>query len=736
MIAWLKIKQLSLIALNLLAAILVGILLLQAARIESVATTVLTTWMVDSTLDEIDAVPGNGECASANGYCTLRAAVQEANMNSGPDIILLPPGIYTLTIPGRNEEFAASGDLDINDDLTIQGTGPTPPIVDGNDLDRIFQVGSLVRVTIDNVVIQNGHAGDMGKGGGIRNAGRLILSNSVITGNVSIGFEGQGGGLYNTGILTITNSLLSHNTTTGQHGFGGGLYNGGTLYLNGNTFNRNRTSGWNAHGGAVYAGGPTTAAGNTFSYNQNSSGNGSGIYHFSGSPLVIRDSLFLRNQASGFGGGLFTFNTVYMTNTTFISNTGSADGGAIEINTGDLAIWDSTFTGNSSGSGGVIHLSNNATLQMTNSTMTYNTGGGVQIQGSANIISSTFAHNTGFYGAGIYVLYGSLHLEDSTLTSNLAFAGGGVYVGGNTYITNTTISGNWAKSYGGGIMVEGYSAWLNNVTLVRNVADENQDNHGEGGGIFSVPATVRVRNVILAQNEDRSPATKHPDCSGPLLSAGYNLLGIDAGCTISPTIGDQIGTLLNPLDPLLGPLQNNYGPTDTHQPLANSPVIDAGNPAAPGSSGNSCAATDQRGFARPVDGNGNNEAVCDIGAVEQVPGLPTPTPTPSPTSSPTPTPTNTATPSPTYTNTVTPSSTPTNTATSSPTPANTATPTPTQTSTTTPTPTSTPAEPEPTSAPTATPSPTATGTPLPPATPTPTATALPVRHLYLPFIRK
>jgi large repetitive protein len=725
MSSWLKIKQLSLIAFNLLVAALVGILLLQAARIESVAATVLTTWTVDSTLDEVDAFPGNGACASANGYCTLRAAVQEANMSSEPDMILLPSGVYTLTIPGRNEELASTGDLDINDNLTIQGTGETPPIVDGNDLDRIFQVGSLVRVTIDKVVIQNGHAGDAGKGGGIRNGGTLILSNSVITGNVSIGFEGQGGGLYNTGIMTVTNNLFSHNTTTGQHGFGGGLYNGGTLYLNGNTFNRNRTSGWNAHGGAIYAGGPVTAVGNTFTYNQNSAGNGAGIYHFSGSPLVISNSLFLRNQADGFGGGVFSFNTVFVTNTTFISNTAGADGGAIAINTGDLAVRDSTFTGNSSGSGAVIYLSTHATLRLETSTLTYNTGGAVHIEGTANIISSTFAHNTGFYGAGVYLFYGILHLEDSTLTNNLAFAGGGLYLGGNTYITNTTISGNWAKSYGGGIMVEGYSAWLNNVTLVHNVADENQDNHGEGGGIFSVPATVRVRNVIMAQNEDRSPATKHPDCSGPLLSAGYNLIGIDAGCTISPTIGDQIGTTLNPLDPLLGPLQANGGPTLSHEPLANSPVIDAGNPAVPGSGGNSCAATDQRGFIRPVDGNGpgaTGEAVCDMGAVELIPGLPTPTPTPSPT----PIPTSTATSSPTHTSTATPT----------PTPTNTATPTPTQTSTAISTPTSTPTNPKPTITPTATPSPTVTGTLVATATPTPTATNLPGRHLYLPFIRK
>ena len=70
-------------------------------------------------------------------------------------------------------------------------------------------------------------------------------------------------------------------------------------------------------------------------------------------------------------------------------------------------------------------------------------------------------------------------------------------------------------------------------------------------------------------------------------------------------------------DPKLGPLTNNGGPTETRALLHGSPAIDAGNPATPGSGGNACEATDQRGVARPQDGDAGGVATCDIGAFER-----------------------------------------------------------------------------------------------------------------------
>ena len=97
---------------------------------------------VNDTTDATDANPGDSICETApgNGVCTLRAAIQETNALPGMDIIILPSGIYTLTIPGANEDNAATGDLDIRDDLTITGELSTTTIIDGNQLDRVFEI--------------------------------------------------------------------------------------------------------------------------------------------------------------------------------------------------------------------------------------------------------------------------------------------------------------------------------------------------------------------------------------------------------------------------------------------------------------------------------------------------------------------------------------------------------------------------------------------------------------------
>src|SRR5438067_10897833 len=80
-----------------------------------------TPFLVNSTDDATDAVPGDGICATLTGVCTLRAAIMEANMLPGTDTITLPGGTYTLSLVGRREDFAATGDLDVRDSLVITG---------------------------------------------------------------------------------------------------------------------------------------------------------------------------------------------------------------------------------------------------------------------------------------------------------------------------------------------------------------------------------------------------------------------------------------------------------------------------------------------------------------------------------------------------------------------------------------------------------------------------------------
>src|SRR5271157_3070418 len=111
-----------------------------ALGIFGVSPTEAAVFTVNDTVDAVDVNPGDGICATAAGTCSLRAAVQETNALPGPDTIIVPAGTYALTIPGADEEAAATGDLDVTDVLVIQGAGAGTTIVDGAGLDRLFDV--------------------------------------------------------------------------------------------------------------------------------------------------------------------------------------------------------------------------------------------------------------------------------------------------------------------------------------------------------------------------------------------------------------------------------------------------------------------------------------------------------------------------------------------------------------------------------------------------------------------
>jgi hypothetical protein len=134
-------------------------------------------------------------------------------------------------------------------------------------------------------------------------------------------------------------------------------------------------------------------------------------------------------------------------------------------------------------------------------------------------------------------------------------------------------------------------------------------NAGAGvGSRFGLPDPITVRNTIIAQNFIN---LGEQDVTGFFASQGNNLIGaIDGGSGGFGAAGDLSGTFDSPLDPLLGDLANNGGPTKTHAPLAGSPAIDHGNNVG-------APLIDQRGVLRPRDGNGDGRAVVDIGAVER-----------------------------------------------------------------------------------------------------------------------
>ena len=100
------------------------------------------TITVTSTVDQPDAVPGDGVCATAGGACTLRAAIQEANRLPGAQNVAIPAGGYVLSVAGSEAgpNADAAGDLDLRDELTLTGAGAAASVVDGNALGRILDL--------------------------------------------------------------------------------------------------------------------------------------------------------------------------------------------------------------------------------------------------------------------------------------------------------------------------------------------------------------------------------------------------------------------------------------------------------------------------------------------------------------------------------------------------------------------------------------------------------------------
>ncbi len=249
-------------------------------------------------------------------------------------------------------------------------------------------------------------------------------------------------------------------------------------------------------------------------------------------------------------------------------------------------------------------------------------GGGILNEGILTLDWSTVAGNSVSIGAGGGILNtGTLAVSLSTISGNVAgIAGGGIInaPGSTVSISNSTISGNSATDDGGGIYNDALgTVSLNNVTITGNAADFDNDDSGAGGGVYNAAGgTVLSKNTIIAGNRIAStfvgPVFSR-DCWGVFTSQGHNLVGNSTDCTWVIYPGDLIGTSISPINPLLGPLADNDGLTQTHQIPSTSPAADAGGI---GLVGGTCEAIDQRAIVRPKDADHDGNARCDIGAYE------------------------------------------------------------------------------------------------------------------------
>lgn len=259
------------------------------------------TFTVNSTADTVDVNPGNGICADAAGQCTMRAAIMEANALAGDDTITLPPGTYTLTIPGVGENASATGDLDVTGNLTINGADAAITVIDAAGLDRVLEVHPGATLKVHAVTIRGGNPGPGISGGGILNRATLELSRSVVAFNTGGNF---GGGIHNLGAVTLTAVTVGDNATVGSNlsGGGGGIFNEGALTATGITVSDNATQG---RGGGIYnLDGALTLVNSTVS--SNTALNGGGLFNRMGAVQLTHVTV-AHNTASDNGGGLWNF---------------------------------------------------------------------------------------------------------------------------------------------------------------------------------------------------------------------------------------------------------------------------------------------------------------------------------------------------------------------------------------------------------------------------------------------
>ena len=333
------------------------------------------------------------------------------------------------------------------------------------------------------------------------------------------------------------------------------------------------------------------------------------------------------------GGGITNYGTAMVTDCTIENNSGSSGGGiysapgfysnlGLPFGTPNLTVTDSTITDNagqpSNGGGGIF---SNGVATITNSTITNNSdpsgeGGGIWNLGLATVTDSTIAGNVEDQGGGIEN-DGVMTMAGCAIDYNTAFIGGGIgTAGGVTVITDSTIAHNSA-SIGGGIW--GNSPFmLTNSTIAYNSASTTIENGGGGGGL-SIGDEATLDNTIVALNTDPSGPDDLGNSAGVSPASENSLVGVDKGGNLTNGVNRNIvGSQADPIDPLLGPLANNGGPTETIALLPGSLAIDTGsNALAVDPITGMPLTTDQRGALRGGQPGGLNAgSTVDIGAYE------------------------------------------------------------------------------------------------------------------------
>jgi predicted outer membrane repeat protein len=484
-----------------------------------------------------------------SGQGSLRQAILDANAADGPD------DIDATAVTGTIDLQSALASLTEAVDITGSGADQLTVRRDAGGEYRIFDIAEGTAVGISGLTIADGRVA--GDGGGIRNAGTVTITDSVIAGNEAEG--GAGGGVY--GSRGAYLELIDSEVRENEAGYGGGL---------------------SCEGSEQEPPGDLFVTGSSIS--GNTAGGGGGV----ACPATIEHSTVVGNSAThGSGGGVAAYLWLEVVDSLIAGNTAAENGGGVASAVADVSIISSEVRNNSAG---------------------YR-GGGIEagFVASAHIDKTTVSGNTAATGGGgVYVDQGVL-ITDSTLSSNAATGagaeGGGLLMNDIGRVSNTTITDNTAAGDGGGISARpGEIFPVTNSTIARNTASR-------GSNLFEQESGTELASTILADPLGADNCARSRGDVAPVGSRGYNLAD-DSSCLLNHAT-DQAA-----VEALLRPLADNGGPTETMLPASASPAIDQGI-----SSGLTTdqrgrpRPQDLLGVSNPAGGDG-----ADVGAVELQPG--------------------------------------------------------------------------------------------------------------------
>lgn len=283
------------------------------------------TITVDTTADELDGGAPNGSCSLREAIVNINDGAQtntDCPAGTAGDTIQLTAGqTYTITRAGANENAAATGDLDLLVNMSINGVGGGMATIDGGALDRVFHIGGAATVSMDSVKITNGIVDNLTGapgGGGVYVGGTFTFTNGALTNNTVTAPANtvRGAAFYAaTGsVVDFTDVMMSGNMTTGIGGRDGATCEGGSL-----TFNRVTMTGGTGQFCSLNVRNGATVSITNSSFSGNSC-YVPGLYAVGGSNGTISNSTFSGNTGT-YPGLLLAGGTFSLTNVTVANNT-------------------------------------------------------------------------------------------------------------------------------------------------------------------------------------------------------------------------------------------------------------------------------------------------------------------------------------------------------------------------------------------------------------------------------